>query len=227
MQNSIENFFHKVDSRLFKPFLLLGLLMGIFLGSLRVSASQSDEQPNHQENFLIALVENSEDETSPLLALWLAATSIESGEVSWMPIYPQVPEKDIEATFGAPDPVLINPQDMQSFKNISLLREEAIWWDEVIVLDSLALTQIMELMPTQDNNLAISQKTLYEQVNMIRHICEESNQFDNPESLNQILAMMGQPARIKSTLTSFDIISYWDILSSKQFELTCSHPWAD
>jgi hypothetical protein len=226
MQKSIEILIHQIDSRLFKAFLLLGLMMGIFLGSLTASASPSSESPNQQKNFLIALVENAEDETTPLLALWLAASHLESGEINWMPIYPKSLDESPSSTISN-EPILLNPQDMQAIKNSPLLQEEAIWWDAVIVLDRFALTQIIQLLPNQDSNLAAGQTTLYEQVIFIQQICEHSNQFNNPEALNKILSLNNQPAHLNSTLGSFEIIAYWDKLSNNQFELICKHPWAE
>jgi hypothetical protein len=226
MQYPIKKVFHQINIELFKAFLLLGLLMGIFFGSLTASASPTSAQTNLQENFLIILVENAEDEASPLLALWLAASYFESGEISWAPIYPKSLDEGDSSNIST-EPILLNPQDIQGLKNIRHLQEEAIWWDEVIVLDRFALNQVMQWLPNLDTNLVTNQTTLYEQVILIQQICEQSNHFNSEEALNNILSLSNQQTHLISTLSSFEIIAYWDNLSSRQFELTCSHPWAE
>ena len=232
MRGSLSIFQNNIDARLFKIFLLLGILTGIFLGNLSVSASPSYAPKKLQQNFLIALVENAEVEASPLLALWLVAGHIDGGEFSWIPIYPQ-PLTDKNASNNALiAPLVVNPNDLQAWQNNGLVQEKAIWWDEVIVLDMHALTDFLNLLPSEGNAfrasaLLTNQNPLYEQVRIIQQICGQSRHFNNPEALNQILALKNLATHLISTLNSFEIISIWDKLANRQFELDCSHPWAD
>lgn len=234
MPEPISRFLEKINAQLFRAFLLLGLLTGIFLASLTVSAApiSSPTQGNGQQNFLFAIVENAQDENSPLLALWLAATTLDGGEISWMPIYPQ-PLNESNATFAdAHDPVWVSPQNLDFWQSLSLLREQGMWWDEIIVLDSFALLRLTQLLEIENFDQAVStwmepQAALHQNVSLIQQVCAQSARFNNPTALDQLLLLTAEPAHLRTTLSSFEFISLWDKLAARQFELSCNHPWAN
>lgn len=222
----------KISPKLFKGFLLLGFLTGIFIGSLSASAASPPSPSTVQQNFLFALVENAEDENSPLLALWLAATYVERGEVSWMPIYPQALKESGAPFAEAHDPIWVTPQDLDFWQAFALLREQGMWWDEIIVIDRTALTSLTSLVQSETPGHPTStwiepQTALYQEVTLIQQVCEQSAVFNKPSVLDQFLMLSTESAHMHSTLTDFEFISLWDKLASRQFELSCNHPWAD
>ncbi len=234
MPKPISRFLEKINAQLFRSFLLLGLLTGIFLGSLSASASPwpSPTPSNGQKNFLLAVVEDAQENNSPLLALWFAATTLDNGEIYWMPIYPQ-PLNVSNATFAdAHDPVRVIPQDLDFWQSLGLLREQSMWWDEIIVLDRFALASLTQLLQIENFDQAVStwiepQAALHQNVTLIQYVCAQSAQFNNRTTLDQLLLLTAEPAHLRTTLSSFELISLWDKLAARQFELSCKHPWAD
>ena len=222
----------KINPVFFKAFLIIGFLTGIFIGSLSASAASSRIVNDPQQNYLIALVENAQDEDSPLLALWLAATYLESGEISWMPIYPQPLEAENVSFSEMHDPVWVKPQITESWQSLELLNEQEIRWDEIIVLDNEALAVLGSFIQ-RDNELHSAstwiepQNALYQQVGLIQEICEQSQAFNNPAVLDQLLLLIANPANMHTSLSSFEFITMWDKLANKQFDVSCNHPWAD
>ena len=233
MPQLVSRFLEKINTQLFRAFLLLGLLTGIFLGSLTVSAAPSSTPipSNGQQNFLFAVVEDAQ-ENSPLLTLWLAATTLDSGEIYWMPIYPQPLNESNAAFADAHDPIWVPSQDLGFWQGLGLLREQGMWWDEIIVMDSFALTSLTQLLQIENFDKAIStwmepQAALHQNVSLIQQVCAQSAQFNNPTALDQLLLLTAEPAHLNSTLSSFEFISLWDKLASRQFDLSCNHPWAE
>lgn len=222
----------KINPALFRAFMIIGFLTGIFIASLSASAASSQPTSKPQQNFLIALVENAQDENSPVLAIWLAATYLEVGEVSWMPIYPQPLGQGKDLFAESHDPILISPQNLDVWLSHDLLRDQGMWWDEIIVLDRIALATLTNIIPSDNSSHSAStwtepQTALYQQVQLIQQFCEQSAVFNNPSVLDQFLLLISNPSKLHTTLSSFEFITLWDKLASRQFELSCNHPWAD
>lgn len=222
----------RINPNLFRAFLILGFLTGIFIGSLTASAAPSPSPSNAQQNFLFALVENAQDENSPLLALWLAATYLDSGEVSWMPIYPQPLDEGRDPFSEAHEPILVSPQALGNWQTFDLLRQQGIRYDEIVVLDRVALAALTSLIQSETPNHPAStwiepQTALYQEVRLIQQICEQSAAFNNPSVLDQFLLLRSDPANLHTSLSSFEFITLWDKLANRQFEISCNHPWAD
>lgn len=222
----------KINTKLFQAFLLLGFLTGIFIGSLSASAAPSPSTANMQQNFLFALVENAQDENTPLLALWLAATHLERGEVSWMPIYPLALEEGGSPFAEAHNPIWVAPQDLAFWQTFSLLRDQGVWWDEIILIDRIGLANLTSHILSENPGHPAStwiepQTALHQEVILIKQICEQSEAFNNPTTLEQLLLLSAESGHLHSNLTNFEFITLWDKLANRQFELSCNHPWAD
>lgn len=232
LRGAISTFRQQINISLFRGFLLLGIISGIFLSSLNVSAESSATALKQQKNYLIAIVEDTNKDETGLLALWLAASSPEYEEINWMPIFPKIVSSDVGHSAESNNNISVNPQVLSDWKKMTVLREAAFRWDEIIVLEPNSLSQLMQLLPNQSDGAPIpiwmnNQSSLYEQVLLIQNICDYSNHFNDPQALNQILSLMDGSGNIRSTLNSFEIIALWDNLKSKQFTFACNHPWAD
>lgn len=212
---------------LFLGFLLLGAASGFFLGSLsHALAAPSSKGDLAQHNTLIVLVDNLEAESPNLEGVWLAARVADNTQINWMPIYPQpldegsmysLPHAAMSVTVGGlGDLALLNP-----------IREQGIWFDEVIIFDEAALSAISSLAGAPISSPADAwmepQGALQQQVELIQNLC--AFPWSGSNALDQVLALM--PDHLQSSLSPFDLIARWDSWSQSGFGLSCSHPWAN
>ncbi len=71
------------------------------------------------------------------------------------------------------------------------------------------------------------QTALHQQVVLIQGFCQQSELLGISDALDRALILTIEPAHLRSSLSSFEIIALWDHLANHQFELSCNHPWAD
>lgn len=218
--------------RLFGGFLLLGLLSGTFFGSLSASAAPSEKPARLQQNFLIALVDEAQAESSTLESLWLAVVHSETGMVSWMPVYPQPFTSESGSYTRAHEAIEVRPADLDAWQGFELLRKEGLLWDEIILLDRLAIELLGDLIDFQGAVEPVStarepQSALHQQVIFIQNFCENSGKLAADAALDELLLLRAAPTHLRSSLSTFEFIALWDQFAKNGFALTCNHPWAD
>lgn len=213
---------------LFLSFLGLGLVVGLFVGSLG-EAIAAPAAKSGQQNTLFVLVDDLGAEHPSLEGIWLAARGQDSETINWMPVYPvPLTEADDEyaqphAAFYLPDAGFDDPSALPP------LRRQGAWWDEVFWLDEAALGILQSeagLNPQALSDPWVEpQRALYEQVQMLNALCQSVPSSANTHALDQILALM--PNHFRSSVSPFELITHWDVWSQQGFQLGCSHPWAD
>ncbi len=212
---------------LFFGFLLLGAASGFFLGSLsHALAAPSSKGDLAQHNTLIVLVDNLEAESPNLNGIWLAARVADVPQINWMPIYPQ--PFDNGSVYSVPHTALsVTVSGLGDLAVLTPIREQGIWFDEVIIFDAAALSAISTLGGAPISNLADAwtepQGALQQQVQLIQSLC--AFPWSGSNALDPILTLM--PNHLQSSLSSFDLIARWDSWSMSGFGLSCSHPWAN
>jgi len=219
--------------KLFGSFLLLGLSSGLFLGSLQATwASASEGVQKQQVNYLFAVVSDEQGEVATLQALWLAATRPESGEINWMPLYPQpLSDADARRGFSSAHEAIRLSGGVDGLIGLPLLRELGINWDEAFILDNDAFERIGVLLNVEtQGDLSIQtaiqpQLALQEQVRFVQAFCQAGSQLAVPGILDTILALY--PEHLRSSLNQFEVIALWDQLAERDFSVSCHHPWAD
>jgi hypothetical protein len=217
--------------KLFVAFLALGLSSGLFLGKVRTStASASPQSTGAQVNYLFAVVSDEEGGVATLQALWLAAAHPATGQVSWIPLYPQpLNDADGRSAFSRNHESIRLSGGIDSLLGLPLLRELGIQWEHALILDPEAAKTIASLLgiAPEDRPAVQSafepQLALKEQVRTIQAFC--SGALDVAGSLDTILLLF--PDHIRSSLNQFEIITHWDFLSARDFALDCDHPWAE
>lgn len=217
--------------KLFAAFLGLGTLCGLLLGGLSsTSAMAKAHADTSQRNLLVVLVEDASAESTPLLGTWLAASSIQSGEINWVPLYPTPLESEGPYSAGH-DPVWVSPADLTGLEGAKPMRSAGIWWDQVVVLDRSALDSLLALTGGEATaadpieSWAEPQRALHQQVTAIQSLCADDALLHSQAALDTALALLGEHAH--ASLTAFEIIALWDRLQGQDSSLICRHPWAD
>lgn len=213
---------------LFLSFLGLGLVTGLFVGSLG-RAIAAPVAKSGQENALFVLVNDLSAEHPALEGIWLAARSRGDHTVNWVPIYP-IPLTDAGEEFAQPHAAFYLPSsDFDEPSSLPPLRSQGAWWSEVFWLDEAALgvLQLLTGQTPQGNSDAWAepQRALFEQVQILNALCENVPQIITGQGLDQFLALI--PNHVRSSTSPFELITRWDSWAQEGFPLSCSHPWAD
>jgi hypothetical protein len=222
----------RINWRLFGLTMGVGLLCGAFVGGLKASAAPAAHSESaSQQNYLLVLVEDAQSEESELLALWLVASTVGSGQVSWMPIYPE-PFLDTSGEYaGTHEAVMVNTQDIASIGALAMVREQGPWWDGILVLDSSGLDIVASAVGASIGSINSStwqepQSALREQVFFIQAVCDKHAELTAEGVLDQILLTLSEAAHLRSNLSLFEVIKAWDAFSTHT-QLHCNHPWAN
>lgn len=216
--------------KLFGGFLLLGVSSGLFLGNLGAPAPAARAASGQQVNTLFAVVSEEPGGVATLQGLWLAAAQPDSGQVSWMPIYPQ-PLSAGESAYARPhDPIRLSG-GVDGLIGLPLLRELGVHWDQAFILDAEALDAVEGLLGVEGGDggsvrSAIEpQLALQQQVRLVQAFCQGTAALSAPGTLDTLLSLY--PTHLRSSLNQFEIIALWDQLAGRGFALTCDHPWAN
>jgi len=213
---------------LFLGFLGLGLVTGLFVGSLG-EAIAAPVAKSTQQNTLFVFVDDLGAEHPTLEGIWLAAQSQNSQTINWVPVYP-VPLTEAGEEYAQPHSTFYLPDsDFDDPSALPPLRTQGAWWDETFWLDEAALGVLQSLSgqtaPDISDPWVEPQRSLYEQVQILNALCQSISATVNGAALDQILALM--PNHFRSSVSPFELITRWDAWSQNGFPLGCSHPWAD
>jgi hypothetical protein len=214
---------------LFLSFLGLGLVTGLFVGSLSQAIAAGPNQDAKQHNVLVVIVDDLTAEHPTLQGIWLSARRADSSELSWMPIYP-APLEDGDNEYATPHAAFYLPSgEFTEVANLPPLRAEGAWWDEVYLLDEVALTMLQSASGLEaiafTDTWAEPQRALFEQVQVLTAMCDHAAALAGQGGLDQALALM--PSHLRTSINPFELITRWDDWSLSGFELTCTHPWAN
>jgi len=215
---------------LFLSFLGLGLVTGLFVGSLgKALAAPTGELG--QSNTLFVLVDDLNSDHPILEGIWLAALPAGSSEWSWMPIYP-TPLDESKNEYATPHSAFYLPsKDFREVAALPPLQAQRVWWDEVVWLDEAALGLMLTINgynPKLSGDTWLEpQRALLEQVQALKKLCHgaPTTAAASAGLLDQLLALM--PDHLDTSINPFELITRWDTWSQNEFALSCSHPWAD
>ncbi|MEX2162358.1 MAG: hypothetical protein WD751_10660 [Anaerolineales bacterium] len=215
---------------LFLSFLGLGLVTGLFLGSLgQAIAAPAGESGQH--NYLFVLVDDLGAEHPTLEGIWLAARTEDSATWNWMPVYP-VPLDETESVYAKPHAAFYLPSgNFDDVNALPPLRTQGAWWDEVFWIDEAALGVLQGLSGSSASLTSDTwiepQRALYEQVQILNNVCNSAAAIAaaGPGALDQLLALV--PAHLDPSISPFELITRWDDWTQSGFALNCAHPWAN
>lgn len=214
---------------LFLSFLGLGLVTGLFLGTLGQALAAPSADPN-QQNTLFVLVDDLNSSNPILEGIWLAARQEGSDEWNWMPIYP-APLDEADSEYAKPHSAFYLPNsEMTDATALPPLRAQRVWWDEVFWLDEAALGLLQTIGGAEPIGMADTwlepQAALFEQVQTLNKLCDTGQATaSGAGALDQLLALM--PNHFRLSINPFDLITRWDAWSQDGFSFSCTHPWAD
>jgi hypothetical protein len=214
---------------LFLSFLGLGLVTGLFLGTLSQALAASVSDPN-QHNTLFVLVDDFSSSNPVLEGIWLAARQEGSDQWNWMPIYP-APLEEEDSEYAKPHSAFYLPsKEIPDVNSLPPLRAQRVWWNEVFWLDEAALGLLQTISGKEPVAMVDTwlepQAALFGQVQILNNLCKAGQvTASGAGTLDQLLALM--PSHIRLSINSFDLITRWDGWSQDGFPLSCTHPWAD
>lgn len=214
---------------LFCCFLGLGLVTGLFLGTLS-QAIAAPTAASGQQNTLFVLVDDLAAEHPTLQGIWLAVRAEGSREWSWMPIYPTVLDES-KNQYATPHSAFYLPAgEIEDVNALPPLRAQGAWWNEVFWLDEAALAVVQTISGGEAIAMADTwlepQRALFEQVQILKNVCSggQSAAANGLPALDQLLALM--PNHFRSSINPFDLITRWDDWAADGFAASCTHPWA-
>lgn len=214
---------------LFLSFLGIGLVTGLFLGTLSQALAAPAGDPN-QHNTLFILVDDLNAEHPILEGIWLAARQVGSHEWNWMPIYP-IPLDETDSEYAKPHSAFYLPgSETPDVNKLPPLRAQRVWWDETFWLDEAALGLLQTVNGSDPVTIADTwlepQAALLEQVQILNKLCKGGQaSASSAGALDQVLDLM--PNHFRLSISPFELITRWDAWSQDGFSLSCSHPWAD
>lgn len=213
---------------LFLSFLGLGLVTGLFVGSLSQAIAAGPDAAE-QQNLLVVIVDDLATEYPTLQGIWLSARSADSVEVSWMPIYP-APLENGDSEYAKPHAAFYLPSgEFAEVANLPPLRTQGAWWDEVFLIDEAALAVLQAASGHEaagfSDTWAEPQRALFEQVQALTTLCSNAAALASQGGLDQMLALM--PSHFRTSINPFELITRWDDWSLSGFQLGCTHPWAN
>ena len=215
--------------KLFLGFLGLGLVCGFLLGALSSSrATAKSAPPSGQQNVLVVLVDGMDKSPAPLLGAWLGASTGDDGVIAWVPLYPTPLTAGEYAE--AHDPVYVDLLDLQLLETLKPLRSAGVWWNEVIILDSTALSTLLSQVSPEYSLASMQpwaepQAALHQQVSVLQTLCQGAAALNNAATLDLALGLVPEHAR--SSLGAFEIIARWDAFQTSGREISCQHPWTN
>ncbi|MEX1248890.1 MAG: hypothetical protein WEA61_10455 [Anaerolineales bacterium] len=220
-----------ISSRLlFLSFLGLGLVTGLFLGSLG-NAIAAPAGEGSQHNTLFILVDDLSAEHPTLQGIWLAGRIAGTHEWNWMPIYP-APLDETDSEFAKPHSAFYLPSgDFDDVNALPPLRAQGAWWDEVFWLDRAALDMLQTISGNEPlaaiDTWLEPQRALFEQVQVLNNLCQtaQASAAAGSGALDQLLALM--PGHLRTSANPFELITHWDAWALEGYALSCAHPWAD
>jgi hypothetical protein len=230
MQDQARKIVASGKRNLFFGFMVIGLLSGTFSGKFFNSVENVGVKDPNQSNFLFAIVNNSDEQTKPLLGLWLAIVPTHKNEIQWMPLYPNQGIK--LKNYNDSEPILFDVDDELTWKYIDPIKNQGIWWDEFIILNPQGLEKISSSIGLTAKIPSVEtwqfpESAFQEQVSFIQSICERSNLLNSSDALNSLLMLNEQSLNMITSMSNFEIINLWDKFSNSGNELNCLHPWAN
>jgi len=214
---------------LFLSFLGLGLVSGLFIGTLGQALAAPGGDPN-QHNILFVLVDDLNSEQPILEGIWLAARQVGSQQWNWMPIYP-TPLDETESEYAKPHGAFYLPSNRTTEPStLPPLRAQRVWWDEVFWLDEAALGLIQTFNGGEPRRMSDTwlepQAALLDQVSILNKLCKGGQAAASvPGTLDQVLSLV--PNHLRVSISPFELIARWDEWAIAGFAFGCTHPWAD
>jgi hypothetical protein len=214
---------------LFLSFLGLGLVSGLFIGTLGQALASPGGDPN-QQNILFVLVDDLTSEQPILEGIWLAARQVGGQQWNWMPIYP-TPLDETQSEYAKPHGAFyLPPNQTTEPSSLPPLRAQRVWWDEVFWLDEAALGLIQTINGSEAVSMSDTwlepQAALLDQVSILNKLCEGGQAATGvPGTLDQVLSLV--PDHFRLSISPFELIAGWDDWAQTDFAFGCTHPWAD
>lgn len=150
-------------------------------------------QLSEQLNVLVIGVEEVGAAETRLKSIWLILVPPGSGDLTFMPIYPQPAGMAAEVYAAPHEPVMVDARSVESATIIRLLADQNTWWHEVVLVDEAGLASMLKLLGgldmyseplagVVDANGAPKaweqpQTALANQTALLMSICGQSNSF--------------------------------------------------
>lgn len=203
--------------------------------------NQDSSYENKQRNFLIIGVDNLNSPTPRLESVWLILTIPTSPKINLVPIFPS--SSGWEVRKNGTNIFNIDPLDSDQALSSDLdnvLSSKGLWWNNYIVLDRFAMTQLIDyargdqIVSTSTNSdgpdtmvdvpLAWENPhTAFEaQTELTRELCNQAAQIPPSTDIVPLIELIKN--HFKSDLNIEQTIEDWKYYSMLEEDITCEFP---
>ena len=161
MFSNIRSSFNQI---IFGAFLVLGMLTGYGLThqpSAGPSAAPDDALaiavvPTNQRNTLIVGVEQMDASLTRIEGIWLMMHLPDSPNYSLLPIYPATSPTMTNDYLVPHEALWLDPQNIDNVEQLAILKEQGIWWNDAVIADRYAISQMLLIAGLVDIPLSIA-----------------------------------------------------------------------
>jgi len=228
----------KINSSLnqivFGAFLFLGMMTGFALTSqprARIGASADDTSSisvatTNQRNVLIVAVEQMDSSLTRIEGIWLVMHMHTSHNYSLVPIYPAT-SPTMRVDYLLPhEPLWLNPQKLENVDQLTILKAQGIWWNDVVMVDRVGVREMLILSGLVDLPLAVAwevpREAQNDQAGILKQLCGQHVALGEAGKLAQLLSLT--PEHLRSSMNHFKLIEVWEELTSKETIFNCEFP---
>lgn len=228
-------------------FLLLGIwtgkLSGIFRPARGPLATWQANAPvstpsNGQTNLLVIGVDRLRSRQPRLESIWLVGYFPDSPHLTLIPVFPPPSNADPAYLRSLGESFRVSEVGAASPEMLRALQEDHIWWKNYVILDEIAMIEIIDFLGGIQVNdrrvkgaLAISSFPLPEedattsldgQTDLLQRICRQTNLLPPSADLRKILNLI--PDHIQTDADIFQAMRDWRALHNRRGSLVCEFP---
>ena len=231
MFSNIKSAFNQI---LFGSFLVLGMVTGYGLThqpSAGPSAAPNEAMAisvvsTNQRNVLIVGVEQMDVSLTRIESIWLVMHLPDSNNYSLLPIYPAT-SPTMSINYLAPhEPLWLNPQQIDNVEQLAILKEQGIWWNDVVLVDRVGVREMLLVAGLVDIPLSVAwempREAQNDQAGILQQMCSQRLAFGGGDKITQLLSLT--PEHFSSSMNRFKLIETWEDLTSPENVLNCEFP---
>ncbi len=220
-------------------------LIGITIGKMMIDVPPQPPEPQNlnsiaqnQNSYLIIGVDDLSNPIARLESAWLLTLKSDISQIDLIPLYPVATAPHLN-TYQSPHiPILVSTTDFENLKGIDVIGQQGVSWSGVIMHDLIALNIIVEIagerhdFQSGQENLRIPDlpkawedpdNALQKQKNIIMFLCDNIQPFTSHETIQYLITYI--PDHFRSTLSTDDLWSKWQLLSNIHLDLACHYLW--
>ncbi|KAA3648023.1 MAG: hypothetical protein DWQ07_03255 [Chloroflexi bacterium] len=223
-----------LNQLLFGTFMVIGMLTGYGLThqpSAGPAAAPNDAVgpsvvSTNQRNVLFVAVEQMDLSLTRIEGIWLMMHLPDSDNYSLLPIYPATsPTMNIDYLVPH-DPLWLDPQDVDNVEQLTILKEQNIWWNDVVLIDRMGISEMLLAADLVDIPLSVAwempREAQNDQAGILQQMCRNRIAFGGGGNFTQLLTLV--PGHFKSSMNRMKLIEVWEDVTNGDNIINCEFP---